>query len=279
MAIYRNPYKAMLDRPDEEETSQTTGENQEAAEGDNTAAVTPNSPEPTWEKRYGDLRSHSQRQQQELKGRITQLEDQLRAATQTGIKLPKTDEELEAWSKQYPDVAAFIETISSKRADERVKALEQKLEQVNTKLHESAHDKNAAILEKLHPDVEEIKANPEFHAWAQKQSKLVQRALYEEDDPHACAQAIDLWKAHVEKQKGGRPQPKPRVDTDERRAAAELIPARKGAEPAVVSGKRRFKESEIAAMNQRQYEALEDEINEANREGRIDFDITGGQLR
>ena len=30
--------------------------------------------------------------------------------------LPKTDEELEAWAKQYPDIAGIIETIADKKS-------------------------------------------------------------------------------------------------------------------------------------------------------------------
>ena len=36
------------------------------------------------------------------------MQKQLDAATRSQIKFPKTDEEVEAWSKRYPDVAKIV---------------------------------------------------------------------------------------------------------------------------------------------------------------------------
>ena len=51
-----------------------------------------------------------------LTAKIEALEAQLDKAAKNELVLPKTDEELEAWSKEYPDVAAIIETIADKKA-------------------------------------------------------------------------------------------------------------------------------------------------------------------
>ena len=43
----------------------------------------------------------------------------LTKATKQEIKLPKSDDDIEAWAAQYPDVAAIVETIAIKKAREQ----------------------------------------------------------------------------------------------------------------------------------------------------------------
>ena len=38
--------------------------------------------------------------------------------------MPKTEEEIETWAKEYPDVAGIVETIAIKKAKEQSDALE-----------------------------------------------------------------------------------------------------------------------------------------------------------
>ena len=44
------------------------------------------------------------------------------------IKFPKTDEEIEEWSKKYPDVANIVDTIARKRASEALEEGEKRME-------------------------------------------------------------------------------------------------------------------------------------------------------
>ena len=82
-------------------------------------AIEPDNPEEkTFKKRYGDLRRHSQKQKQDFDEKISALESQLSEATKAQIQLPKSEEEIEVWSKEYPDEAAIIETIAIKKAKE-----------------------------------------------------------------------------------------------------------------------------------------------------------------
>lgn len=264
---YRGAYRAMIDRPEPVEAVEP-----EPVEGE---PVTPaNAEDASWQKRYGDLRRHTQKVETDLKARVKQLEDQVRAATQTGIKLPRTEAELTAWMQQYPDVAAFIETIALKKIGEREAEFARLREELQEDKATTARERAEARLMRRHPDFDEIRNDPKFHAWAEKQSKLVQRALYEEDDPDACADALDLYKAFLANNK---PKAK-NTRQDEQRQAAELIPARtRTDEPPVTDpSKRVYKESEIAVMTPRQFEKLEEDIDAARREGRIEYDLSGG---
>ncbi len=83
--------------------------------------------EKTFKKRYSDLRRHQQKQAEEFKTELAELKAQLSAATQKEMQLPKSDEDIEQWAKDYPDVAAIVETIAMKKAREQSSALEERM--------------------------------------------------------------------------------------------------------------------------------------------------------
>ena len=86
-----------------------------------------NAEERSFKKRYGDLRRHQQSKEKEYEDRIATLEKQLNESTKQEIKLPKSDEDIEAWSKRYPDVSAIVETIAIKKAKEQSAQLEERV--------------------------------------------------------------------------------------------------------------------------------------------------------
>jgi hypothetical protein len=88
-----------------------------------------NAEERTFKKRYGDLRRHSQKQQTDLQKQIDELKSQLEKSTKEQIKLPKSEEELAEWVKEYPDVAKIVETIAIKKAQEQSTDLEARLKE------------------------------------------------------------------------------------------------------------------------------------------------------
>ena len=47
------------------------------------------------------------------------------------MKLPKSDEDIEEWAKDYPDVAAIVETIAMKKASEQSSALEERIKAID----------------------------------------------------------------------------------------------------------------------------------------------------
>jgi len=82
-----------------------------------------NAEEKTFKKRYGDLRRHVQQKEQEFQKQIDSLKIQLSESTKKNIKLPKSDEDIESWAKEYPDVAAIVETIATKKQWSSLKLL------------------------------------------------------------------------------------------------------------------------------------------------------------
>ena len=115
-------------KKDEEELKELIAEhNGEAKEVVKEAEPEVTGEEKTFKKRYGDLRRHMQEKDKEVQGQIDELKRQLNDATQKEIKLPKSEEDIDAWSEQYPDVAAIVETIAIKKAKEQANAIEQRV--------------------------------------------------------------------------------------------------------------------------------------------------------
>ena len=119
--------------------------------------------EKTFKKRYGDLRRHAQQKEADLQSQIDQLRTQLDESTKKQIKLPKSDEDIEAWTKQYPDIAAVVETIAIKKSREQAKALEDKIKQIDEMQVSATKERAEVELLKLHPDFVDIREDDDFH--------------------------------------------------------------------------------------------------------------------
>ena len=83
--------------------------------------------EASFKKRYGDLRRHTQQLMSQKDQELEKLKEQLDSAAKGQIKFPKTDDEIEAWSKKYPDVSKIVDTIARKRANEALEEGEKRL--------------------------------------------------------------------------------------------------------------------------------------------------------
>ena len=154
-------------KKDEEELEQLIKEQKGEVE-----ETKPEEPEPTsaeektFKKRYSDLRRHQQKQAEEFKVEIDKLKAQLSEATRKEIKLPKSDDDIEKWAADYPDVAAIIETIALKKAREQSQQLEDQVKVINEMQLSATKEKAEVELMKLHPDFGEIRDSDDFHEWA-----------------------------------------------------------------------------------------------------------------
>jgi len=237
-----------------------------------------NEPEPdsaeerSFKKRYGDLRRHSQKQQVELQKQIDDLKAQLETTAKQGINLPKTEEELDAWANEYPDVARIVETIAIKKAREQSQELETRLQKINAMAEETAKEKAEAELMRLHPDFAKIRDQDEFHEWVEKQPRWVQSALYDnESDAVSAARAIDLYKAD----KGITAKRSRQSDKDDSIAAARTVRATNKARVEFESEDGLFYESQVEKMSSREYEKNQEAIIAAIRAGKFVYDKTG----
>ena len=248
----------------ESDTKQKEEPKAEAQEDDTNLSAE----EKNFKKRYGDLRRHSQKKEEEFNAKIAALEAKLSKAAKQELVLPKTDEELEAWTKEYPDVAAIIETIADKKSKTAAKELEERMAELEEMRVNAHRDKAEAELVKMHPDFIEIREDDAFHTWAEDQPKWVQDALYENvDDAKSVARVIDLYK--VDKGITSKKKVKP-----SEKAAASSVKTKSNAAPEPDESANHIRESEVAAMSLKEYEKRQEEILDAQRNGRFIYDVS-----
>ena len=270
------PMKYKKDRTDEQEELKRLEEEranvvqeQKDAEADKAETESLAPEEKTFKKRYGDLRRHSQQKEQELKDKIRDLEGQISTATKEAIKLPKSDDELAAWTKEYPDVAKVIETIATKKALELDKGMEDRLKAIAEKEAEAKRMTAESQLLQLHPDFEDIRNDEDFHGWVERQPSWVQKALYEnETDARSAARAIDLYKVDMKI-----------ADTKKEKSdkgAASLVTAKNTSNVAKTksSQSNQWRESQVAKMKAHEYEKNEKAIMEAIQSGNFIYDVS-----
>tara|TARA_E500000178_G_scaffold80589_1_gene78861 strand:+ start:1861 stop:2766 length:906 start_codon:yes stop_codon:yes gene_type:complete len=258
-------------RIEEEELEQMMKEQkgeveQEATEPEEAEPTT--AEEKTFKKRYSDLRRHQQKQAEEFKTELDAMKRQLESATKKEMKLPKSDEDIEQWAADYPDVAAIVETIAMKKAAEQSTALEERMKVIDEMQTSATKEKAEAALMQMHPDFDEIRDSDDFHNWAEEQPKWVQDALYDNDnDARSAARAIDLYKADM-----GISKSKPTKDKD---AAKSVSTKNSRSKPQEDESSTYLKESQVQKMSPQQYEKMSDEIMEAIRSGKFIYDVSG----
>ena len=224
--------------------------------------------EKSYKKRYADLRRGSQKAKADLEARITTLESQLKQSAAQEIKLPKSDEDIDAWASQYPDVAAIVETIAIKKAREQQEGLQERIKEIDTLRESASREKAEVELLKAHPDFGEIRDSDEFHEWAEEQPKWVQEALYENDnDARSAARAIDLYKADM--------NIKTKKPSSNKEAAKSVNTRNTRGQPDATSNNTKMSESRVNKMSTKEYEKHQDEIMDAIRKGEFIYDISG----
>jgi hypothetical protein len=225
--------------------------------------------EKTFKKRYGDLRRHTQDKEKQFQKQLDALKEQLGKATKKEMKLPKSDQDIEAWAKEYPDVAKIVETIAMKKAKEQSLELESRIQKIDAMSADAQKDKAEAELMRIHPDFNDIRDSDAFHDWADEQPKWVQDALYENDnDARSAARAIDLYKSD----KGISKETKTKSDKS---AAMEVGTKSTKSKVDATESNKKILESSVQKMSAQQYEKQADTIMEAIRSGNFIYDVSG----
>ena len=266
---YTNEEKRKMEEEELEQLmKEQKGEVEQEAAPEPEEAEPTSAEEKTFKKRYSDLRRHQQKQAEEFKAELDAMKRQLEQATQKEMKLPKSDEDIEQWAADYPDVAAIVETIAMKKAREQSTALEERMKAIDELQNSATKEKAEAALMQMHPDFDEIRDSDEFHNWADEQPKWVQDALYDNDnDARSAARAIDLYKADM-----GIDKTKPKSNKD---AAKSVSSKNSRSKPQEQESTTYLKESQVQKMSAQEYEKRSDEIMEAIRSGKFIYDVSG----
>jgi len=249
-----------------DEEQQPKKESVEAKEADTEVKEETLSPEErSFKKRYGDLRRHMQQKEKEWE---TKLEALQKSSERMGIIPPKSDEDIEEWSREYPDVAGIVETIAAKKAQEMFERANTRIKELDEAQAEAERVKAENEIRKSHSDFDDLRGSDEFHDWADEQPKWVRDALYENsDDPASVIRVIDLYKSD----KGLTNEAK-KAKT---KAAAKTVTKRSRTEVDLADANGMIRESEVAKMSDKEFEERSNEINAAMRSGKFVYDVTG----
>ena len=224
-----------------------------------------NPEEKSFKKRYGDLRRHMSEKEKEWNEKLKALETRMKGES---IVPPKSDEDIEEWSKQYPDVAGIVETIAAKKAQEMFNKAEDRLSRLDELQYETERKTAEAKIREAHPTFDTLRQSDEFHQWAEQQPKWVKDALYENmDDPNSVIRVIDLYKIdNGETVQAKRAKTKDAAKSIGKGSRTKVDPTEGGAT---------LKESDVQKMSAKEFEEREEEISKAMRSGKFVYDLTG----
>ena len=216
---------------------------------------------PDYKKRYDDLKKHYDSKLNEFKSREEELLSQV---NQPEYKAPKTEEELEKFKNDYPDVYEVVETVAHMQSETKAKVLEERLSKLQERENQLVRQDAEKRLMERHPDFEDIRNSDDFHGWAKEQPKSIQDWIYKNaNDADLASRALDLFK----KDFGIEPTKIKSSSKQTRKSAADMVSTKTtSVEP---KQQKIWSEKEIAAMSVAEFDKYEQEISDAMQEGRI----------
>ena len=224
-----------------------------------------NREEKSFKKRYGDLRRHMAEKEKDWQERISAIESYQNGDS---IVAPKSDQDIEEWAAQNPDVAGIVETIAAKKAKEMFSKAETRLQHLDEMQSETLRKTAESIIVESHSDFVKIRESDDFHDWADEQPKWVQDAVYENaDDARSVVRVLDLYK--IDK---GMTKEAKKANT---KAAASMVSKTSKTKVDANDVDGQIRESDVAKMSSKDFETNMDDINKAMRNGKFVYDISG----
>ena len=185
-------------------------------------------------------------------------------SAQPAYSPPKSEEELESFKQEYPDLYNTVETVAHMQSQRQVADLEAQLQSMRQRESEVLRREAESTLKQRHPDFEDLRGDDDFHEWAKEQPEQIQDWIYNNPDNVTLAsKAIDLYKLETGK---SQTQSQPRKQRPQG-SAADMVSTKTTSvdskQPKI------WTEREIAAMSLDQFDRYEDEIKQAMMEGRV----------
>ena len=216
-----------------------------------------------YKKRYDDLKRHYDQKVSEFKQKEEELQAAARSA-QPAYQPPRSEEELEAFKQEYPDLYSTVESVAHMQSQRQVADLESQLQSMRQRESEILRKDAETTLKERHPDFEDLRGSEEFHEWAKEQPEQIQSWIYENPDNVTLAsKAIDLFKLEngITQTKSQPKQQRPQG------SAADMVSTKTTSVDA--KQPKIWTEREIAAMSLDQFDKFEEEIKQAMIEGRV----------
>jgi len=264
-----NPYNATKSWHEEPEASNGSAESlffEEESSDEATQNTAPQKQKGTnYKKRYDDLKRHYDERISEFKQKEQELLAQAQSA-QPAYEPPKSEEELEQFRTQYPDLYETVESVAHLRSQKEVQALQQKMQVIEEREAMISRREAETKLRDRHPDFEDIRGDEGFHEWAKEQPVEIQGWIYNNPDNVSLAsRAIDIYKMEM-----GVNVNSPKTQSSQRMSrkdAASLVSTKTTSvdtkQPKIWTTR------EIAALSMDDYDRLEKEIDQAAQEGRV----------
>ena len=244
--------------PEVESFMDSQESNQEPKEG-----ISGGDTEVQYKKRYDDLKTYYDKKLSEWKQEKESLTAQAKVAEkQVQYAPPKTDEDLEQFKDQYPDVYQVVETISHKIAAKQVEDLQSEIGRISEREQKLKVQSAYKQLLHTHPDFEDIKGSPEFLTWLEQQPKSISEGITKNNtDPVWASRTVDLYKVDA----GIGRKPKATKTKD----AAKAVTKATSRDVNVGQGDKVWKISEIQKLKPWEFEKYESEIDQAMKSGRV----------
>ncbi len=243
------------------------GDGEEEGEAPSEATLSPE--ENTYKKRYGDLRTRYNQKIDEHKEAIEASKEEMEKARPEYV-LPKTDEEIAAFAKEYPDLYLIVETVARKQAREEDAGINDRVEKLTKREYKADKTEAQRVLKRIHPDIDEIRDDQKFHDWAELQSTEINNWLYEnETNGELAARAVDLYKLDLgigQKQIEEKPS-----GPDNKALAAQAVTKTKG-KTVSTEEESVWSNSEVAKLDSKEFIKHEAAIDKAVADGTFDYD-------
>ena len=264
-----NPYNANKSWHEESEASNGSAESlffESEGSDEATQNTAPQKQKGTnYKKRYDDLKKHYDERIAEFKQKEQELLAQAQSV-QPAYQPPKSEEELEQFRTEYPDLYETVESVAHLRSQKEVQALQQKMQAIEEREAMISRREAETKLRERHPDFEDIRGDEGFHEWAKSQPDEIQNWIYNNPNNVGLAsRAIDIYKMER-----GINVNAPKTQSSQRTSrkdAASLVSTK----TTTVDTKQPkiWTTREIAALSMDDYDRLEKEIDQAAQEGRV----------
>lgn len=218
-----------------------------------------------YKKRYDDLKSHYDNKLSEWRKEKEEILIQLQDNKKSNMAMPKTAEELQLFKQKHPDVYDVIETVASMKTDSRIQDVEEHLNILREKEFELSRQNAQKELLNHHPDFLDLKDSEEFVEWLKDQpDNIAEGVTKNATDVKWAVRTVDLYKLDkgIGKQKSKSKKPSDAAKVVKTTTASQDITDKN-------QGKKIWTYEEIARLKPHQFEKVEEEIELANREGRI----------
>lgn len=222
--------------------------------------------ETNYKKRYDDLKKHYDEKIAEFKQKEQEMLA-LAQEAQPAYQPPKSEEELEKFRTDYPDLYETVESVAHLQSQQQVRSLQQKMQAIEEREAMIARREAETKLRERHPDFEDIRGDDEFHDWAKGQPEEIQNWIYNNPDNVGLAsRAIDFYKMEMGltiNNQSTRQSSRQKT----KRNAADIVSTKTTTvdtkQPKIWSRR------EIATLSMDDYDRYEKEIDQAIMEGRV----------